>query len=349
MARTYVRTAAVVWRLFFWRAGLAVDLAFVEIRGKKCNLENNPLRERRLRAVVQPWQGRALSSRCPDVAKALDFPVPRKEPRPAEEEIMPVVMRLAPPLPLALPIAAAEQWTAFSVVPIPGKGFGCIATRDIEQGERILAEAPMIVQGAGMPPLAEVVGALSSHERQRFFDLAQNSTRFGDVKTPAGIVATNGIPFREGARQLGGVFPTASRLNHACDSNCVYKWNSALGMLTVHCCRGIRAGEECTFNYGFDSIYMHRATRRERLSASFGFDCACARCGMGAKALAMRCALTSTLTSTLTLTLIRSRRATTRKPTRTATSIPSNFPPNSIRPTPSDSFHPTHCFDPYPI
>ena len=167
---------------------------------------------------------------------------------------------------------ATKSTLPFAVVPIPGKGQGCIATRDIAQGTRILLEPPLIVQGAGLPNASEAVSALSAHDRQRFFDLAQDAPRFGDDKTPAGIVATNGIPFRVGERQLGGVFPTASRLNHACDSNCAYKWNSSLGMLTVHCCRGVRAGEECTFNYGFDSTYAPRETRQARLYALFGFE-----------------------------------------------------------------------------
>ena len=178
----------------------------------------------------------------------------------------------------------------FAIVSIVGKGLGAQATRDIQQGERIFAEAPLVVCGSTAPRLSEVVGRLSAASRQIFFALAQNSVRFGDVKTPEGIIATNAIPFREQGKALGGLFATLSRLNHSCASNCVYKWNSNIKMLTCHACRKIPAGAELTFNYGFEdakgsSIYMSREGRRRRLYYSFGFECSCEKCSLVGAAL----------------------------------------------------------------
>ena len=57
----------------------------------------------------------------------------------------------------------------FAIVSIVGKGLGAQATRDIQQGERIFAEAPLVVCGSTAPRLSEVVGRLSAASRQIFF------------------------------------------------------------------------------------------------------------------------------------------------------------------------------------
>ena len=178
----------------------------------------------------------------------------------------------------------------FAIVPIAGKGFGCVALRDIDAGERLYAEEALVVTGVGEPALEESVARLAPKDRERFFALAQNAERFGERKTAEGIVATNAIPFRAGSRRLGGLFATLSRLNHSCESNCVYKYNSNLGMLTCHASRPIRAHTEITFNYGFEgengaSIYMGREGRRLRLRDAFGFDCTCEKCGLTGEGL----------------------------------------------------------------
>ena len=141
----------------------------------------------------------------------------------------------------------------FQVVSIPGRGLGCCATRDIAQGERLLVESPLTVQGGNCPSLERTVATLPLRDRERFFSLSQNeaiapgkfwSTQQPGAKTPEGIAATNGIPFRHLGTVYGGIFPTTSRFNHSCCSNAAYKWNSALNKLTVHATIGIRKGDE---------------------------------------------------------------------------------------------------------
>ena len=59
----------------------------------------------------------------------------------------------------------------FEVVPIPGKGHGCRATRDIERGERIHSEAPIVQQGPGLPALQVAVDQMPIEDRRRYFAL----------------------------------------------------------------------------------------------------------------------------------------------------------------------------------
>lgn len=211
---------------------------------------------------------------------------------------------------------------AYRVVPIQGKGMGALATRAIGLGERILAEAPLTLQGPGLPALEETVRALPPDKREQFFELSHAATLYGRQKTVAGIAATNGIPFRVAGKLFGGVFFAASRFNHSCDAvrarrsrrtksmphshapaahslpashpirllppqNCAFKWNHDLRQLTVHCCKpGIAAGHELTFNYGFGAIFAPRETRRQHLQRNFGFECMCAKCALRGSALA---------------------------------------------------------------
>ena len=137
-----------------------------------------------------------------------------------------------------------------AVVPISGKGMGCVARRAYKLGERLLSEAPLIVLTDGMSDdmLDDFAAVLLPDDRSRLFDLAANPDRFGATKTVRAIMATNGIPYRHLNQRHGGVFPTISRINYACDANSCYKFNPTLGQLTVHATRPIAPDEEVTFN-----------------------------------------------------------------------------------------------------
>jgi len=184
------------------------------------------------------------------------------------------------------PISRSSE-PAFAVVPIKGKGMGCVALRAISVGERILTDFPLVLLKEGMKEhdLADQIAALSSADRTRLFSLSQNELRFGSTLSAAGITATNGIPFRHRGARHGGVFPLASRFNHSCDANALYKWNPASGALTVHATRDIDVGAEIHFNYGFDSIFATRAERQQWLLPTFGFACTCDKCSLTGAAL----------------------------------------------------------------
>lgn len=172
----------------------------------------------------------------------------------------------------------------FEVVPIPGKGQGCRAIRDIAQGERIFAEVPLIKQGPGLPSLNAAVDALSFEERRMFFALTQNELRWGVAPSARGIFATNAHPCHAYNLLHRGIFPTVARFNHACDSCAVYRWNENIGKLTVHAARGISEGEEICVCYSFDG--MLREQRQRHLRELFGFSCTCSKCSLRGAELA---------------------------------------------------------------
>ena len=189
----------------------------------------------------------------------------------------------------------------FTYETLEGRGLGVIAARDIEPGERLLAEAPLLVariDGAGIPlsVLQSSVDNLAAEDRAKFFELSQNAG-YGEAKTADGIAQTNGIPFRWRSQLYGAVYYRASRINHSCDACACFQWAATPvtaaaaqssdepppGRLTVHATRRIRSGDEITINYlGF---LAQREQRQQRLRESFGFECSCAKCALTGEAL----------------------------------------------------------------
>lgn len=202
----------------------------------------------------------------------------------------------------------------FAVMPIDGKGFGVVATRELFIGERLLAETPLLVvpmdvsgydgqrngEYEGIPSalLEAAVDALPADSRCKFFGLSQNSAYV--TRSPAGIAQTNGIPHTHGSKTYGAIYYMASRFNHSCDANACFRWNRSLGgavggavppdgagsggQLTVHATKRIPAGTEITFNYA--GFLAPREARRRYLLESFGFECTCAKCAVSGPALA---------------------------------------------------------------
>ena len=107
-------------------------------------------------------------------------------------------------------MAAAAEMAAeapFRVVPIANKGAGCIATRSISAGERLLAESPLLVlppSPGGHPIRAPTAHRLATaRDQERFFELSQEVSLYGDAKSAVGIAGTNGIPFHHRSKQYG--------------------------------------------------------------------------------------------------------------------------------------------------
>jgi len=85
---------------------------------------------------------------------------------------------------------------AFQVVPVPGKGLGCVAYRAFATVERLLAERPLLVFGGTLPPLDQQVANLASEEqRAHFYGLAQEESLYGSEKSAAGIAKQMPYPF----------------------------------------------------------------------------------------------------------------------------------------------------------
>lgn len=184
---------------------------------------------------------------------------------------------------------------------------GCVASRDIDVGERILCESPLFsmgptnykhgiaaskggadkrVWGRSLSSIRERVEALEPAEKQVFFDLSQNEERFGPIKTAEGIWATNALPCHCFSQGYSAIFPRAARMNHSCDPNAAFHWNPGLCALTVHASQPIAEGDELLISYGFPPGCLLRAQRQERLRRAFGFSCSCSKCELRGAALA---------------------------------------------------------------
>lgn len=172
-----------------------------------------------------------------------------------------------------------------------GKGMGIFAARDVQVGERILAEAPLArwtiaknqPSHVRLKSFAAVVEGMSSARREAFFSLSQAEHHHAQQRTMMGTWLTNALPieYEDGndEHDTGAIFATICRLNHACAPNCHHEWNAALGMETVHAIRPIRKGEELSISYLLPAG-RPRAERQARLREQFGFSCGCAMCAV---------------------------------------------------------------------
>ena len=190
----------------------------------------------------------------------------------------------------------------FQVRASPGQGLGCYATRDIEPGERLIAEAPLVSwasrpdakTGHDWTKLQQTVDQLGDADLAKFHSLAQ-SDKYGHEMSAYGIWHTNAYPTPAGdgfaAPQddvtRSAVFALCCRFNHACTPTAHIAWNSKLGKQTVHALRRIRSGQQIFVAYhGGDSIFT-RDVRRAVLAKKYGFDCGCELCSLAGKALEM--------------------------------------------------------------
>ena len=174
----------------------------------------------------------------------------------------------------------------FVVRAIDGKGSGCVASRDISRGTRLLAERPLLDVGPSSPGTLEAaLAALSVSDQAEFWSLSQNEQKWGATKSVKGIFMTNAIPSHAYSKEHRAVFATASRFNHACDANATFRWHASLGCLTVHATRPIPCGAEICVHYGFPPGCVLREDRRRRLLQGFGFECECSACSLDGPAL----------------------------------------------------------------
>ena len=167
-------------------------------------------------------------------------------------------------------------------------GMGMFARRRISRGERIIADAPLLLWRTAAPPpgclrypiesLVQRVDALSSPDRARFYALSQDA-KYGVRKTAQGVWQTNVYPLSQSAdgSSTAAIFTDCSRVNHACRPNMHNDYNASLGMMTLHAVQTIEAGEELTVSY-LGQGGNERAVRQSALRDRFGFDCGCVLC-----------------------------------------------------------------------
>ncbi|KAK7984409.1 hypothetical protein PG989_011811 [Apiospora arundinis] len=168
----------------------------------------------------------------------------------------------------------------FRIQPVEGRGNGVVATSNITKGARIHAESPFItlpsLDDAPNPQaLSELVlqqlRSATRDEQRAFFSLT--NIHGNNMPIILGVVQTNALAFGPGGE--GGVFLTGSQFNHNCLPSACSKWNSDLGMMTVHALRDIEEGEEITITYiNFET----HDVRQKTLYDGFQFICTCETC-----------------------------------------------------------------------
>lgn len=167
----------------------------------------------------------------------------------------------------------------YEVRQVAGKGYGCIATREIKRGTRILADDPLMVvpHGNYVPPdIQNAFDQLTDDQKALYLSLADGQPRAekdkaGDGPSPLSIFRINCMEWNNGA----AVFPNAARFNHSCIPNATFSWHSAIGKEVVHAIEDIAEGEEIMLTYcGMTSD----RTVRKWLLEHYGFVCDCRAC-----------------------------------------------------------------------
>lgn len=174
----------------------------------------------------------------------------------------------------------------FVVRPSKGKGLGVFALRDLDIGDIVMREAPILkidppdyVRGTGYP--MSQVTELVRREFENLSPIAQEEVMSLTYHATADEEATMdklGIIFRTNAYNTDdqiGLFPKIARINHSCRPNTSYYWSNKLNRRVVYASRKIKRGEEFFVSYiGLLSAHEERQKRLDR----YGFKCACEAC-----------------------------------------------------------------------
>ncbi|KAF1919613.1 hypothetical protein BDU57DRAFT_554829 [Ampelomyces quisqualis] len=184
--------------------------------------------------------------------------------------------------------AAARQVPdeSFSVVSIPGKGFGLVATQHIPRATTILLDAPRIIASAEFP------SHLSRTQGSQLFDRALAQLPHADRELVLGlgkslggsdmedIMKTNAFAcqFHDGGEDEAYMclFPNVARINHACRPNAHARFVPKTLLMEIKALRDISPGEEIEISYG--RVDLQQKERKKLYNQGWNFDCTCDMC-----------------------------------------------------------------------
>ncbi|THU87893.1 SET domain-containing protein [Dendrothele bispora CBS 962.96] len=216
-----------------------------------------------------------------------------------------------PGFPEALPLPDPARPKPYEIVKSPGKGTGMFATRNIEWGELIIAERPMLVipaisqveamaakgfaknytlaqlrqaQMKEMESTMEILFNRMEREYQEAYKKLWNCHENDGSGPLFGIARTNGFviddynePNNPGDRpSYSGIFKDCSRINHSCRPNADRAWDSPTFSLQFRACKPIKKGEEITITY-IEGLTEPTSNRQNQLT-SYAFTCTCEAC-----------------------------------------------------------------------
>ncbi|KAK7460841.1 hypothetical protein VKT23_008770 [Stygiomarasmius scandens] len=218
-----------------------------------------------------------------------------------------------PGFPEALPRPDPSRPKPYKIVETPGKGMGMFATRDIEWGELIIAERPLLVipsairymgalafpanftrdqlQQAQLDQMEKLIEMLVNRmpkENQEAYKKLANCHQEDGSGPLFGISMTNSfalgdyyepeIPgYPEVATRYSGTCNEISRVNHSCRPNTQGDWDSPTFSFQLRASKPIKKGEEITLTYISDRV-VEPTSERQRQLASYGFTCTCEAC-----------------------------------------------------------------------
>lgn len=173
-----------------------------------------------------------------------------------------------------------------SIQSVPGAGSGVVARADIEPGECLLEEKPLVTFEKESLSSATLAGPVSQQSlvasalqrvpiegREAFWALHDCHSELGEPKTALGIFKTNAI--------AGGVYPIGARFNHSCKPNVNRSWIASRQAQVFVATQAVAAGTELCIYY-VDPKWCRRE-RQDQLSRDFNFTCCCESCSLSGK------------------------------------------------------------------
>ncbi|KAF1941413.1 SET domain-containing protein [Clathrospora elynae] len=174
----------------------------------------------------------------------------------------------------------------YEVRPSNGKGLGVFAAYDLEIGDIVMRETPVIkiprptVVKKDPYPMSEVYRlvlkefeALSPDAQEAVLSLTYHTSA-----TESETINELGVIFRTNAYNTGNnisLLPKMARINHSCRPNSDYYWNEKLNTQVVYASRKIKKGEELSVSY--ISLLLTHQERQKDLDR-YGFTCSCEAC-----------------------------------------------------------------------
>ena len=156
--------------------------------------------------------------------------------------------------------------------PIPGKGMGMIATRDIKNGELILEERPVLNITLG-ESLENQFIQLSNEVQKKVMSLYNAHPSFGELK---GIMNSNKFAVDE-SNEGSVLCIESSRFNHSCLPNVLHRYSKPFER--IFAIRDIKNGEELYTSYIQSEVMMKSTTERKKfLMLIWRFVCMCEFC-----------------------------------------------------------------------
>lgn len=185
---------------------------------------------------------------------------------------------------------------------VHGKGFGIVALRQIQKGERILSDVPILSLSKDQFQRCDshlqeflVSDSLSSEvENVIRSALTERSTTDQELfwslydpyasgeKTAVGIWLSNSIGLGSEEQHVG-VMAIGSRFNHSCTPNVCYSWQERSAKLVFHATSTIETMQELTISYV--PLTWKKTQRQTKLHQLYKFTCQCMSCSLSSQTL----------------------------------------------------------------